>query len=139
MQSNKWTYVFNLRARCYSTQPVYFKFISVFFLIVFPCTFLSLSHQRIFRVHNCLNPYSHWMHMAPIKAMFHQRSLFHLYSLLRQGSFSFGRVCIQDLIEVLVTAIHEELSLNFPPVGSKKSPYVTITITLGWNQVESGN
>lgn len=62
---------------------------------------------------------SHWMHMAPIKAMFHQRSLFHSYSLLRLSncSFSVGRVWIQDLIEALVTTgsrVQEEFSLNSP-------------------------
>lgn len=79
-------------------------------------------------------PHSHWVHMAPIKAMFHQRSLFHSYSLLRlrNCSFSFGRVWI--LTEAPVTTIHEELTLEG---GKKKSPYVTITITLSWNQVGS--
>lgn len=67
-------------------------------------------------------PHSHWMHMAPIKTMFHQRSLFHSYSLLRlrNCSLSFGRVWIQD-------PNREELVLNSPLEGSKKSPYVTIT------------
>lgn len=67
------------------------------------------------------HPHSHWMHMAPIKVMFHQRSLFHLYSLLRlrNCSFSIGRVWIQDFIEALVTAIHEEVCLNAPSKEAK--------------------
>lgn len=61
------------------------------------------------------------MHMAPIKVMFHQRSLFYLDSLLRlrNCSFSFGRVWIQFLIEALVTAIHEEI-FNSPSKETKK-------------------
>lgn len=127
-----------LQMKCYSTQPVYFKCIPVSFYTVFPCTFLSLSHQEDTQGSQQPHPRSHWMHMAPIKVMFHQRSLFHLYSTLRlkKCSLSFGRVWIQDLIEALVTAIHE-VSLCLPLLGSKKSPYVTITIILGWNQVES--
>lgn len=62
------------------------------------------------------HPHSHWMHMAPIKVMFNQRFLFHLYSLLRfrNQSFRIDRVWIRDLLEALVTAIHEEVSFNSP-------------------------
>lgn len=65
-------------------------------------------------------PQSHWIHMAPIKAMFHQRSLFHSYSLLRlrNCSFSIGRVWIQDLVEALITTgslVQEEFSYTVVP------------------------
>ena len=85
-------------------------------------------------------PHSQWMHMAPIKVMFHQRSLFHLYSPLRPRDcrFSIGGVWTEDLIEAALTTIHEEVKLP-PFLGSENSPYVTITNTLVWNQVGSGN
>lgn len=113
MCSIKHTYVLCvLRVKCYPTQPIYFK--TVFFLLVFSLHF-SLIKPQDTQGSQLPQPHSHWMHMAHIKVMFHQRSLFYLYSLLRlrNCSFSFGRVWIQFLIEALVTAIHEEL-LNSP-------------------------
>lgn len=109
-----------LWVKCCPTQPIYTKFMSVFFLVVFFLHF-SLIKPEDTRGSQPCQPHSHWMHMAPIKVMFHQRSLFYLDSLLRLGncSFSFGRVWIQFLIEALVTAIHEEI-FNSPSKETKK-------------------
>lgn len=113
--------------KCYSTQPVYFKFIPFVFLIAFPCTFLSLSHQRRCRVHDFFNPAVIGCIWLLLKLCFSPSSPFHSYSLLgfRNCSFSIGRVWIQDLTEAPVTTNHEELSFKLPFLGSKKNLHMS--------------